>query len=253
MTLVTRWLWGAVALSVLSLQASSTRQEFSDFTIPMPLQPGDALVIGIMGGWERWDAEDRGIRRTALELRDEKLPRVHIETVENHSLRLAFHLIHAAFDFNQDGALEPGEKARIKLILFGHSLGGSALVRMTRELAGMGIPVDLAIVVDSVGRHDRVIPPNVRAAVNLFQRDGYFGFLGVRGESEIRAADPSRTEILGNFRYRYRNSPVKSRDTWVRRFFFFGHSKMEYDLAVWGRVKCFIGQAAGGRDWSACR
>ena len=236
-------------LVTASLRASSQKQEFSDFTIPMPICPGETLVIGIVGGWERWDAEDRCIRRTALELRERKLPGVHIETVENHKLELAFHLIHAAFDFDLDGTLDAAEKRQVRLVAFGQSFGGPATVRLARELDGMGIPLELAVLIDSVGWHDEVIPPNVRAAANLFQHDGLLGFIGLMGEDEIRAADPSRTEIIGNFRYSYKNSPVKSRDTWVRRFFIPGHSKMEYDPAVWNRVKCLVEQAVDGRDW----
>ena len=48
--------------------ADSKNQVFSDFTMPLPMKRGDTLVLGIVGGWERWDAPQRCIRRTADEL-----------------------------------------------------------------------------------------------------------------------------------------------------------------------------------------
>jgi len=79
------------------LHASSTNQEFSDFTTPLPLKSGDTLILGIVGGWERWDAPQRGVRKTALELRAMNLPGVYVETVENHKLDLAEQLVDRAF------------------------------------------------------------------------------------------------------------------------------------------------------------
>ena len=81
--------------------ADSRNQVFSDFTTPLPLRPGEILVLGIVGGWERWDAPQRAVRRTALELRDMRLPGVCVETVENHKLELARELVTKAFDFDK--------------------------------------------------------------------------------------------------------------------------------------------------------
>src|SRR5947209_14341741 len=90
--------------------ASSVSQEFSDFTTPLPLKTGDTLILGIVGGWERWDAPQRGVRKTALELRAMKLPGVYVETVENHKLQLASELVRQAF---------PGDAARsARIILY---------------------------------------------------------------------------------------------------------------------------------------
>ena len=87
--------------------------------------------------------------------------------------------------------------------------------------------------IDSVGLADSHIPPNVKAAANLFQRD----FLPVHGTSTIRAADPARTEILGNFQYHYKPGFVVSPDQSAARMIFMGaHSKMEIDPAVWAQV-----------------
>jgi hypothetical protein len=66
------------------------------------------------------------------------------------------------------------------------------------------------------------------------------------GRQKIRAADPSRTRILGSFRYRYRSKKIDaSSATWKRRTFGGAHAKMELDPEVWARVEGFIREAIG--------
>src|ERR1041384_7955228 len=125
-------LTGVLLVSAAYLSGSSKNQEFSDFTTPLPLKPGDALVLGIVGGWERWDAPQRGVRKTALQLREMKLPGVYVETVENHKLNLAEQLVEQAYPH------DPKHTAR--LILYGHSFGGMSAVKLSRQLEARGIP-----------------------------------------------------------------------------------------------------------------
>src|SRR5579864_3472620 len=141
----------AIVLFPGLLPASSKNQEFTDFTTPLPLKSGDTLILGIVGGWERWDAPQRGVRRTALELRAMKLPGVYVETVENHKLDLARELVAKAF---------PNDAPRTaRVILYGHSLGGMSAVKFARMLNDDGIPVLALVLVDAIG-HNRPIPPN---------------------------------------------------------------------------------------------
>lgn len=221
-----------LVLCRLSCIASSTNQEFSDFTTPLPLKAGETLILGIVGGWERWDAPQRGVRKTALELRAMRLPGVYVETVENHKLDLATELIARAFPSDAP------HHARI--ILYGHSFGGMSAVRFARDLEAKGIPVLLLILVDAVGRN-RPIPPNVHAAANYYQRDS----CPVCGPKQIRAQDPARTRILGSFGYSYRRQPVDIHsEPWVRRFFVRGHEMLEFDPSMWSAVKTMILRAA---------
>jgi hypothetical protein len=88
-----------------------------------------------------------------------------------------------------------------RIILFGHSCGASAVVYLARELEREGIPATLTIQVDSVRKHgedDSVIPANVVEAINFYQPNGI-----LHGQSRIKAADPARTTILGNYRLAY--------------------------------------------------
>jgi hypothetical protein len=112
-----------------------------------------------------------------------KLSGVHVETVENKKRRLALKLVRNAFDRDRDGRLDERERASARLVVYGRSSGGAAVVKFARQLEGLGVPVLLTVQVDSLGRDDKVIPSNVGRAANLFRRDG----LIIKGEREIRA------------------------------------------------------------------
>ncbi len=224
----------AVLLFAATLaQADSINQVFSDFTTPLPLKPGDTLVLGIVGGWERWDAEQRIVRRIALKIRDRKLPNVYVETVENHKLELAKELIEKAFPSGNH-----------RLIIYGQSLGGAATLELCHWLNEHKIPVELAITMDSISMKRAKMPPNVKRAANLYQRD--LGF--IRGHGKLEAQDPARTKILANLRYKYPRSKEINLYTepWVRRTFMASHLKFEYDPEVWAKTEELILSALSG-------
>lgn len=211
-----------------TLAADSKNQVFSDFTTPLPLKPGDTLVVGIVGGWERWDHPGKIIGRVAAGVREKKLPGVYLETVENHKLYLAEELITRAFPKPSDA----------RLVLYGQSLGAAATLRLCRRLHELGYPVLFAAIVDLIGRNQPV-PPNVRAAVNLYQNDSWF----INGAKRIVAEDPSKTRILGNHRFYYpRGKPVEwpEWETPLRKYWMKGHLKMEYDPEVIAMVRAHV-------------
>jgi hypothetical protein len=222
-----------VLVLISSAFADSKNQVFSDFTTPLPLPRGGILVLGIVGGWERWDAPQRAIRRTALELRSMHLPRVWVETVENHKLDLAQELVTRAFDFDKSGQLDPPERAAAQIVVYGQSLGGSAALRFCRWLNEQGIRVRLAVVIDAYGHDPYTVPPNVAVAANLYQHD----FGPVKGAPQIAAEDPGQTRILGNWRYTYEGREIDMPgEPAVRKWFMGSHLKMEYDPEPWRRV-----------------
>lgn len=226
-------------LAPILLQAGQRhKQTFSSFTTPLPLKPGDTLVIGFLGGWDPWNEPNRLIRRICLHLREKQLPHTYIETVENHHRPLAEKLVQRAFDFNQNGRLEPSEAAQARVMIYGQSLGGWATVRLSRKLNKWKMPVHLAVQIDSVGIGDEKIPPNVRAAANLYQHDSH----PLRGEAEIRAQDPQKTKILGNWRFSYPRGKFidTSEEPLLRQLFMIPHLKMEYDPEVWTKVESLI-------------
>ena len=224
-----------LALSAGGATARGQRQQ--DFTTPTPLAEGHLLVVGFMGGRESWDNHRRGVRKLALKLRAMGLPGVHVETVENKKRRLAVELIRRAFDRDRDGRLDERERASARVVVYGQSFGGAAVVKLARQLREIGVPVLLTVQIDSVGRGDKMIPSNVRRAANLFQRDG----LIIKGEREIRAEDPTKTTIIGNFKFDYDGKKVDlSEVSWLKRLFQAAHTKMDHDPEVWALVERLI-------------
>jgi hypothetical protein len=213
-------------------------QRYSSFTTPVPLPEDSVLVIGFLGGAEHWNSEVREVRKLALDLRARNLPGVHAETVENHRRGLAMKLVEKAFDRNGDGALDPAECSAARIILYGHSFGGAAVVKFARELKARGISVALTAQVDIIGADGATIPSNVSRAVNFYQRNALF----LRGR-RIHAENPARTAIVGNFRIELegRKSDVPHPGVHRLESLFGGaHTKLGFDQEVWSRVEDYI-------------
>jgi pimeloyl-ACP methyl ester carboxylesterase len=203
-----------------------------DFQVPKPVPERAMLVIGFLGGFEHWNDPHRGVRKVALDLRAAELPGVYVETIENRHRGQAVKLVKRALG-------EKGDR-RIRLILYGQSLGGAAVLDTARDLQKLNIPVELTVQVDSVGLRDSTVPFNVRAAANMFQRDP-LTFIGRR---EIHAEDPSATRILENTQLSYLFRPFatlsESDASWARRALGGSHAKMETDPLVWNHVETLI-------------
>jgi hypothetical protein len=110
---------------------------------------------------------------------------------------------------------------------------------LARALGKDGIPVLLTLQVDSISRpgsDDTTIPANVGQAVNFYQSNGL-----LRGHHDIRAADPARTRISGNFRFDYETSSLKcSEYPWYDRIFVKPHTQIECDPNIWAQVESLI-------------
>jgi hypothetical protein len=212
-------------------------QEYSQLTTPTPIGPQDTLVIGFLGGRDAWDDDRRAVRKLALKLRASQLAGVHVETFENTRRDVALRLVQEALDRNRDGTLDAEERSSARLLLYGQSFGGAAVVKFARQLEQIGVPVLLTVQIDSVGLDDGLIPPNVRRAANLYQRDGWI----IRGEQPIRAADPARTEIIGNFLFDYSHTEIDlSHVPFWKKVFRYAHTRMEHDPQVWTKVEALL-------------
>jgi hypothetical protein len=211
-------------------------QSYSDFNTATPLRDEDVLVIGFMGGRSSSDNDHVGVGRMAIKLRGRDIKNAHIVTVENVHRDLALKLVNKAFDRNQDGKLSPVEAGSARVILYGQSWGGAAVVKFARQLKEIDVPVLLSIQIDSVGVGDGEIPPNVRRAANFYQHNGKI----VHGESEIRAADPMHTTILFNEHRDYSNREIKVQKPWWKTLLRKDHVKMDNDPEVWNQVEDLI-------------
>ena len=236
---------GSWLVFVVAVCCSLTRaQHLADLTVPTPIPPGSTLVVGFLGGYERWNDEHRSVRRLVLKLRARN--GVFAESISNHNQKVAINLIRRALDSNRDGRLDAAERARARIILFGQSWGGAATINVARELEQMSVPVLLTVQVDSVGLRDQIVPSNVHAAVNFYQHDP----LTIEGRGEIRAADSTRTAILGNFEETYMRgsahqteSAASSNSSWARSTFGGSHVRMELDPVIWASVEQYIDDA----------
>ncbi|MBI4893980.1 MAG: hypothetical protein HY821_25405 [Acidobacteria bacterium] len=233
-------------LFAAAVSADSRNQAFSDFTMPLPVKPGETLVLGVVGGWERWDNPVRCVRRTAIAVKRQNLPGVYVETVENHRLELAEELVKKAFDFNRDGTLSKDEAAKARIVVFGQSLGGRAAIWLCRTLEGMGVTVRLLLVVDAFGKDSYLVPANVHAAANWFQRD----HLVIKGAAEITAADAAKTRILENTQISFKGRKDAQADelSFVQRQVMNEHARMEYVPELWSRIERMLTEAARARD-----
>jgi hypothetical protein len=218
----------------LDRSATMKASTASDVSRASPL-----IVVGFAGGFVKRDNTAHGEIGFALHLRRKYPVGMDVETFQNHHGQKAQMAILRLLDLNHDGVLTPEEKHRARIILYGHSWGGSEVVTLARRLQSDGIPVLLTVQVDSVtkrGEHDARIPSNVAEAVNFYQLDGL-----LHGRSEIQAADPSATRILGNFRLHYkRNQLPCERYSWFARSFMRPHIEIESDARVWDEVDSLI-------------
>jgi pimeloyl-ACP methyl ester carboxylesterase len=197
------------------------------------------ILIGFVGGFLSHDNAHHNPVKVAQLLHQNSPKDAYIEVFENRHRKTALKTILHLLDANHNGVLSDDEKSAAHIMLFGHSWGGSATVILARELNRIGIPVMLTVQVDSVAKlwqKDAVIPENVAAAVNFYQPHGI-----IHGRSEIKAADDSKTRILGNYRFDYRQTPVRCEGySWFDRIITPSHMQAECDPHIWTQVENLV-------------
>jgi len=229
---------GVVSLSLLARmvfgQAVPKHSGATDISASSPV-----IVIGLAGGFVRHDDLVHGTAQLGARLRSEYPSGVTVEVFENRRREEAHRAILRLLDADHDGNLSHTERESAQIVIFGHSWGGSETVTLARELEQEHIPVLLTIQVDSIsklGENDSLIPANVAQAVNFYQPDGI-----LHGRTTIRAVDPARTQILGNFRFDYKLNPVRCDQYPLRdRILTRTHTEIECDPRVWDQVESLI-------------
>jgi hypothetical protein len=229
-----------VTLTILSLALPElSRAVEAVALIPNPTATPSSIVIGFVGGFVSHDSPNHGPVQLAQQIRRAVPGDTYVRVFENRRRKQAYQAIFRLLDTNHDGTLSLAEKARARIILFGHSWGASAAVALARDLRRRGVPVLLTVQVDSVAKlwqNDSVIPDNVAKAVNFYQPHGI-----VHGRARITAADPARTEILGNYRFDYRKNPVEcEKYSWWNRNFTPSHMQSECDPQLWSQVENIV-------------
>jgi len=198
--------------------------------------PPSYIMVGFVGGFVRHTNLHHGPVKVAQRLQQNSPKGAFVEVFENRHRKAALNTILHLLDANRDGVLSEQEKAAAHIMLFGQSWGASAVVLLARELDRIGVPVMLTVQVDSVPKlwqNDKVIPDNVTAAVNFYQPHGL-----IHGSPEIKAADDSKTHILGNYRFDYRQNPVRCEGySWFYRHITPSHMQSECDPRIWTQVE----------------
>jgi hypothetical protein len=199
----------------------------------------NTIIIGFVGGFVKHDDLKHPEVQFAAYLRDHYASAIYAEVFSNHSGGNALRQVERLLDTDRDGTLSATEKQQARIIIYGHSWGASETVAFARQLAQQGIPVLLTIQLDSIakpGQKDSTIPPNVASAVNFYQSQGF-----LHGRSQILAADPARTKIIGNFEMNYRNHPIKCDNyPWIARTFNKPHHEIENDPRIWDQLASLI-------------
>jgi hypothetical protein len=219
-------------------------------SLATPLPAGNSplhkvIVIGFVGGFVKHDDEKHAEVQFAARLRDRYAAAVDVRVFGNHSGQEAVRHVLRLLDTNRDGVLTALEKEDARIIIFGHSWGGTETVLLARALQRQHIPVLLTIQVDSIskpGQGDISIPANVAHAVNFYQSKGL-----LHGHSEILAMDPERTNILGNFHMTYEDHPINcDQFPWFARTFTKPHIEIENDPRVWAEAASLIDAELSG-------
>jgi pimeloyl-ACP methyl ester carboxylesterase len=205
------------------------------------------IIVGFVGGFVKPDDPTHPEVLFASYLKRRYGPAAQTAVFANHDGKQAVHDIMQLLDQDHDGSLSAAEKQQAEIIVFGHSWGGSQTVTVAEELGQRGIPVALTIQIDSVrkpGQHDRRIPANVAKAVNFYESQSL-----TPGESQIVAADATRTNILGNFHMKYDDHPINCDNyKWLPRVFNRPHHEIENDPRVWNQIASLIDLELLGRD-----
>ena len=198
-----------------------------------------AIILGFVGGFVKPGDVKHPEVVFARYLRSRYASAVHAEVFGNHQGKKAVEDTILLLDTDNGGFLTAAEKKEVKIILYGHSWGGSEALAFARELERRGIPVALTIQIDSVkkfGSDDRKVPANVEKAVNFYQRKGF-----TPGQPLIVPADAARTKILGNFQMKYENDQIKCDNyRWISRTFNKPHHEIENDPKIWYQIASLI-------------
>jgi pimeloyl-ACP methyl ester carboxylesterase len=228
-----------VTLTILVAYAPTFLQAVDAVPLRPPTAPN--IVIGFVGGFVRHDNQHHGPVQAAQQIQRSFPKDTYVRIFENRRRKRAYDTVVRLLDTNHDGILSAEEKARARIILFGHSWGASAAVMLARDLRRLGVPVLLTVQIDSVAKawqNDSIIPDNVAEAVNFYQPHGI-----IHGRALITAADPAKTQILGNYRTDYKKDPVACPEaSWLDHVLTSGHMQSECDPHTWSQVEDMVRQ-----------
>ncbi|MBI2822499.1 MAG: hypothetical protein HYX74_09765 [Acidobacteria bacterium] len=237
--------WEAVHLELRQVLAELAEEHFS--TLPRKSQPEPqvasllqregspaVVAVGFTGGREKEDSKVSGVVRLHRYLEDQFCGRGDVITLvyDNSNWQQAAERVLEIVDRYREASLS---NVRQPLILvYGHSLGTGAMIRLARELQTSESEISLAVFLDSFGLRNPRLPENIRFAVNFYQRAGFFSGWPIRGKRKLIPENPAKTEILGS----YRVVPDTDRFGWswnlLQPLFFRQHHRLAHDVRLRG-------------------
>jgi hypothetical protein len=194
------------------------------------------VVVGFTGGREPRDSAISGVVRLGRAVAARHEPAVSVLLYNNADWRDAVRDVVAG--------TPRSDTAAPRVVVYGHSLGAGAITRFARGLDRAGMAVDLAVYIDAFGWRNPRVPPNVRHAVNFYQRSGLLRGLPLRGKRILQPESPSSTAVLGS----YRLAPDTSRFGWhwnlIQPLFYRQHHRLAHDA----RIQQLLVSVAGAPD-----
>jgi hypothetical protein len=165
-------------------QASTNKSEISRI-----------IVIGFVGGLRSPEDTNQGVVQIRNRLKNIGCDDLQVNTYRHFHWGRAYKNIFQTVDSDHNDSLSDEELRQApKIIIFGHSLGGWAVIKLAKRLEKAHIPIELTVQLDTVGIGDAVVPGNVKFAMNYYQRSQW----PVRGEKRIRAENANSTNIIDN-------------------------------------------------------
>src|SRR5260370_3754000 len=108
------------------------------------------IVVGFVGGFVHHDDLRHSEVQLARKLQASHPERLRVAMFQNWHRKAAHQTILQWLDTGQDGHLTDDEKRGARIILFGHSWGGPAVISLARQLHREKIPLLLTIQVASI-------------------------------------------------------------------------------------------------------
>ena len=171
------------------------------------------LYLGFVGALEPPENKSSGVVQIRDTLRGPEYPEVCAKSYSPYTWTEGRDWLLGHFPAHKGNLTAEEQEQAPKVVLVGHSMGGWAMVKVARELRGRGIPVELAIQVDSVGLTDSVVPRNVKAAAVFYARD----LLMLLTTKKVQLEDPSQTKLLANVRVEGAGHESVTRDPRIRQ------------------------------------
>lgn len=154
------------------------------------------MVVGFVGGLGTSKFPPSAATPLNRQLKGVALPGYCFKTYSAYCPWCAHRWVRKQFGAKGRTRLTPEQIANgPTIITYGYSMGAPAALFFARQLERDGIPIELAVTVDSKGITTGVVPRNVKTAANFYERQLFPFWFGKRN---VRPEDPLATHFLGN-------------------------------------------------------